>query len=165
MEELKGSYQQSEEIQQIISKLSSKTEAHKGYALEQGILLRKRRIFIVSSSYLKKTVLQYIHENPLAGHSVYLKTYKRAKRDFFWEGMKKDIKKMVRECDVCQSIKYETTPPAGLLQPLPILEQAWEDISMDFIEGLLKSQGYDVIMVVVDRFIKFAHFILILLQL
>lgn len=47
----------------------------------------------------------------------------------------------------------------GLLVPLPIPKEAWVDISKDFIEGLLKSDGYTVILVVVDRFTKFAHLI------
>jgi hypothetical protein len=48
--------------------------------------------------------------------------------------------------------------PDQLLQPLPIPEQKWESISMDFITGLPQVQGKDCIYVVVDRLTKFAHF-------
>lgn len=47
----------------------------------------------------------------------------------------------------------------GLLQQLPIPNGAWQDISMDFITGLPKSEGYTIIWVIVDRFTKFGHFI------
>ena len=56
----------------------------------------------------------------MAGHSGFLKSYQRAKREFFWHGMKANIKAFVRECDVCQRIKFETSAPIGLLQPLKI---------------------------------------------
>ena len=68
--------------------------------------------------------------------------------------MKAYIKAFVRECDVCQRIKSETFALAGLLQPLEIPTIPWIDVSLDFVEGLPKSQGYEVILVVVDRLTK-----------
>ena len=54
--------------------------------------------------------------------------------------------------------KVETIKTLGLLQPLSIPSQRWEEISMDFTTGLPKSKGKSVIMVVVDRITKYAHF-------
>lgn len=72
--------------------------------------------------------------------------------------MKKEIYTFVKECDVCQQNKTEIVALPDLLQPLPIPDRIWTEISMDFIEGLPMSQGKTVIMVVVDRLSKYAHF-------
>ncbi|GJX37007.1 reverse transcriptase [Tanacetum coccineum] len=45
----------------------------------------------------------------------------------------------------------------GLLQPLPVPEKIWSEISMDFIVGLPKSQGKTVIFLVVDRLVYRLH--------
>lgn len=66
------------------------------------------------------------------------------------------MRAFIRNCDTCQ--RGENVSPAGLLQPLPIPEKNWIDISMDFIHGLPRSQGYEVIFVVVDRLSKYSHF-------
>jgi hypothetical protein len=63
-------------------------------------------------------------------------------------------------CAMCQRVKAEHQRPAGLLHPLKIPEWKWEEIGMDFITGLPRTQkGYDAIWVIVDRLTKVAHFI------
>jgi hypothetical protein len=75
--------------------------------------------------------------------------------------MKQAVEEFIKQCAICQQAKHTNTHPAGLLQPLPIPQGVWMDLSMDFIEGLPKSNGYDVILVVVDRLTKYAHFVAI----
>ena len=73
--------------------------------------------------------------------------------------MQKQEKEYVKSCHVCQKNKAEHRPYHGLFQQLPVPDMAWTHISMDFVEGLPKSNGKDIILVVVDRFTKYAHFI------
>jgi len=73
--------------------------------------------------------------------------------------MERSIQQHIRACDTCNHNKYQSLSPGGLLQPLPVPSQVWGDLSMDFIEGLPRHQGLDTILVVVDRFTKYSHFI------
>lgn len=75
--------------------------------------------------------------------------------------MKNDITKVVKECEIFQRNKSENVPSPGLLQSMPVPENVWETISVDFIEGLPKSKGNDTILVVVDRLTKYYHLITI----
>jgi hypothetical protein len=78
---------------------------------------------------------------------------------FFWgEGLKNYVQKFVSECLVCQQNKGETIKTPGLLQPLAIPSQRWEEVSMDFITGLPKLEGKTIIMVVMDLLTNYAHF-------
>lgn len=73
--------------------------------------------------------------------------------------MKQMVIDYVSRCDVYKRSKDENVAYPGLLEPLPIPNQVWRDISMDFIERLPSSKGKDTILVVVDRLTKSAHFI------
>lgn len=71
------------------------------------------------------------------------------------------VREFIQGCDVCQRHKTANLQPAGLLQPLPVPQQIWADVSLDFIEGLPSSRGKNVILVVIDRFSKYGHFVAI----
>lgn len=105
--------------------------------------------------------MEEFHASPIGGYGGFLKTYKRISAELFWTGMKANVRKFVVACATCQQNKYNTLSPTGLLQPLAIPEAIWDDISMDFIEGLPKSHGFDTILVVVDRLSKHNHFLLL----
>lgn len=107
---------------------------------------------------LRRKILHEFHASPSAGHSGEQRTYHRLAQIFWWAGLRGDVRQFVRECDVCQRNKADLRKPAGLLTPLPIPDTIWADISMDFVEGLPRSNGRDVIFVVVDRLSKYAHF-------
>jgi transposase InsO family protein len=73
--------------------------------------------------------------------------------------MKKLMQRIVLQCDICKQAKAERVVYPGLLQPLPIPRGTWQDVIMDFMEGLPRSEGRDTVMVIVDRFTKYEHFI------
>lgn len=101
-------------------------------------------------------LLEY-HATPLGGHLGIAKTTHRLESNFFWKSLKGDVKRFIKECVTCQQNKNLHQRPSGLLQPLPISANVWEDLSMDFITHLPSSHGFTVILVVVDRYSKGIH--------
>jgi len=86
-------------------------------------------------------------------------TYLRIDQTLHWKGLKKRVTDFVAACPVCQQSKYLGSHPQGLLHPFSILEEVWEEVSMDFIVKLPKSNAFDSIMVVVDKLSKCGHFV------
>lgn len=122
------------------------------------MLRYNHRLYIGVGSPIKEKVLKHVHESSLGGHSGITGTYQRAKAVFYWRGMRNNTLSYVQACDVCKMNKGDNAASPGLLQPLEIPDQAWSHISMDFVEGLPKSEGKDTILVIVDRFTTYGHF-------
>ncbi len=73
--------------------------------------------------------------------------------------MARDIREFVLACSVCARGKTSNRPPEGLLQPLSVPSRPWSHIALDFVTALPPSLGNTVVLTVVDRFSKSAHFI------
>lgn len=73
--------------------------------------------------------------------------------------MRNYVARYVRNCHTCQRSKPSNHGKFGVLRPLPIAQQPWQEVSMDFVTGVPSSQGFDAIMVVVDRLTKLRHLI------
>jgi len=123
--------------------------------LQNGLIYFKGRIYLNSTSPITAAILSEFHNRT---HEGYQKGLKRIRSIFYWSKMKPQLRHFIKNCDVCQRHKADNTKPAGLLQPLPIPELVWSDISMDFIDGLPASYGRTTIFVVVDRLSKYGHF-------
>lgn len=102
---------------------------------------------------------QLISEAHGSAHEGTYKAYLRLASDYYWPHMFRHVKNMVRKCVNCQYSRPENRATAGPLRPLQVPENRWSSISMDFITGFPASEGHDMIMVVVDRLTKRAHFI------
>nr|GFB94608.1 transposon Ty3-I Gag-Pol polyprotein [Tanacetum cinerariifolium] len=86
--------------------------------------------------------------------------YHDLKQHFWWSGMKRDVATFVSRCLICQQVKIEHQRASGLLQPLDIAVWKWDEILMDFVIGLPRTQRrHDAIWVVVDRLTKSVHFL------
>jgi hypothetical protein len=127
------------------------------YSRQNGLCFYKQRVVVPQA--IRNQLLQEFHDSKMAGHSGVLRTFKRLAQQFYWPSMYRSVQDYIVQCEVCQRAKTATLAPAGLLQPLPIPCQVWEDISLDFIEGLPSSHGKDSLLVVVDRLSKYAHFV------
>jgi hypothetical protein len=156
--EARDEWKNDEKVWTLIQRLQQDSSASDTFTWKNDSLWYKDRLYLCKNSQLKHNVLLELHTSPVGGHSGFLKTYHRVKKDFFWDGLKTNVQRFVAECVVCQQNKVETIKTLGLLQPLSIPSQRWEEVSMDFIIGLPKFEGKSVIMVIVDRLTKYAHF-------
>lgn len=141
IEDLKKEYDIDPQIKEKLQLWDEGKLDHSKYSLIDGLLYRKGKLVLSSSSKLISLFLRELHDTPTGGHAGFHITLKRV--NFYWPHVRKSV----------------TLASPGLLQPLPIPDKIWRDISIDFIEGLPTSNGKNLVLVVVDRLSKYAHFV------
>ncbi|WVZ49037.1 LOW QUALITY PROTEIN: hypothetical protein U9M48_000419 [Paspalum notatum var. saurae] len=148
IQEVLNSYTTDSKAQRLIAQLAIASPNADGYSLDNGLIRVNGKIWIGDNAALRTKIISALHNSALGGHSGIQATYHRVQLYFCWSKRKQDVEEFVKQCLVCQQAKHNLSHPAGMLQPLPIPKRVWQDLSMDFIEGLPKSEGYITIMVV-----------------
>jgi transposase InsO family protein len=129
----------------------------------EGLLRYQNRLYIPDRNGLRQKLLKIYHDDPLAGHFGRTRTTELLKRKFHWVNMQNDVAQYVKECAVCQGAATPRHRPYGELESLPIPQRPFSDLAMDFIthlpQTIYKDTTVDAILVIVDRFSKYATFL------
>lgn len=157
--EVAAGYSADPESSKLLQELSVNPQSCPPFSLNSGIIRHSGRIWIGANPQLQQHIISALHDSALGGHSGFPVTHSRVKKLFFWRRLKQSVKAFVAACSVCLQAKPDRARYPSLLTPLPVPEEAWQMVSMDFIEGLPTSGNANCIMVVVDKLSKFAHFI------
>ena len=125
-----------------------------------GIMYKEGKVYIPKNNRLRVEIIRLYHNIPMEGHRGQWKIVELVIRNFWWLETTKEIKRYIKEYNSCQRNKNHTKQLAGKLMPNSIPNKPQTYISVDFITKLPLAQGYDSILVVVDRLTKIVHFIL-----
>jgi len=129
------------------------------YTLFDGLLYYNHRLVLPNDAALRTRILFELHDSIAAGHPGTPKTLAAVKKRFFWPKMDHDIAEYVKSCDICQRAKPSQQTKMGLLQPLPIPERAWQQVTMDLITALpTTARGHSAIVVFVCKLTKMVHY-------
>ena len=122
-------------------------------------MLKEEKVYVHKDKALRVEIIRLHHDIPVGEHGGQWKMTELVTRNFWWPGVTREVKRYVEGCDACQRNKNRIEQLAGKLMPNSIPNKAWTHILADFITKLPLAQGYDSILVVVDWFIKMAHFV------
>lgn len=116
----------------------------------------RERIWMPRHEPLTTGVIQKIHDSFLGGHPGRDATIDLLARQFYWPGMNQDVRRFLRNCDVCGRTTIWRDKKKGMLKPLPVPSRIWQEISMDFITDLPPAEDSraTILLVITDRLSK-----------
>ena len=121
---------------------------------DQGLLLHKGRLIISEKDNLRTKVIDLIHSPIDSAHPGKNKTKRLLATRYFWPGMTAEVERFISNCSRCLPYKTRKDLPPGLLQPLSIPDRPNQHLTINFKELLKDKEGYDYILIIVDRFYK-----------
>jgi hypothetical protein len=127
------------------------------------LLKRGVAYYVLLDVGFRVELLWCYYDDLVVGYFGFSRMLELLSRKYFWFGMRADVKCYVNTCVVCQRTKVKRYLLYGELSTFPFPTRLWQEITMDFIIGLLPSKYngaiYDAILVVVDRYMKMVWYL------
>ncbi|GKC71492.1 putative reverse transcriptase domain-containing protein [Tanacetum coccineum] len=163
IEERKLEILKSKDVGGMLIENSKDTEKPRKEKLEprmDGTLCLNNRSWFPRYGDLRTLIMHESYKSKYSVHPGFDKMYQDMKQLYWSLNMKADIATYVSKCLTCLRVKAEHQKPSGLLVQPEISQWKWDNITMDFLTKLLRTQsGNDTIWVIVDRLTKSAHFL------
>ncbi len=131
-------------------KLLSAARGMPNLTIKDGLWFLGNRMIIPDGCKMREWIFRLAHD--CLGHFGFAKTYASIRNSYFWPNMRSDLENAyVPGCRDCQRNKNGTSKPAGPLHPLPVPDERFDCIAMDFIGPLPEDDGSDCILTITDR--------------
>ena len=108
---------------------------------------------IMVPSVFRNKLLSLAHEDHLSGHFGVKKTMDKIVEHFYWPKIRKDCKRFVNTCHVCQIVgKPNQKIPKAPLFPLQVVSEPFQEVQIDIVGPLPRTKSGNVyILTIIDR--------------
>ncbi len=120
-------------------------------------------LYVLEDLSVREELLKRHHDDLLAKHFDADKISELLNCKYYWKSMIKNVKEYINTCDICQRVKIKCHLSYDELRSLFRFTNSWKEITMNFITDLSSSKWkkvvYDLILVIVDHYIKMTRYL------
>lgn len=123
--------------------------------LIDGLLHYMGRLFVPEVDFndcpVRTALIREAHDQVSTAHPGVKKTMALLHQRYYWPKMQQDVEQYIRNCHACKRSHIPRDKQPGLLHPLPVPGRVWEHLGMDFKHFPVDEDGFDAVLVFVDR--------------
>ncbi len=134
------------------------------WTLNNQEMIKYNKVLYVSEDLsIREELLKHHHNDLLIKHFNADKISELLNCKYYWKSMIKNVKEYINTCDICQRVKMKHHLSYDKLRSLFQSMSLWKEITMNFITDLSFSKWkevmYDLILVIVDHYMKIMHYL------